>query len=306
MAAHDWREKALAEYLGVLQRTYDLLGTEPSVGVAYGKVADTISVDRWKMINLKTLIETLGILHTEINYNPMVNGKRQMGRQSTWQLMVPIEEARARIIEWDKEGESWEYEKRPGYAPKAPVGKGKYTTKPEVLPETAAEYAENHVATDSLVAMVETESRFLEEPPVTIAKSEREETRAIAGPEPDKTFAALASLRKDEPAALVEAARQYSNRQNAVEKQYQSLVTMGLEVDKEKFLSSISLPKDDLLDAISLVLPMITTLQIRNDSLLTQLNTARDKIKDYAEIKHNYERLQKRWNERVAERVANA
>jgi hypothetical protein len=304
MAPRNWREKALADYLNALENTYALLGTEPNAGVAYAKVAEAISVPHWRFINLKTLMEDLGILRSEIEYNAVVNGKRTMGRRSTWQLVVPLEEAKARIIKWDKKGDSWEYEKRPGYVPKAPVGKGRFS-KPELLVETAAEYAGNHIATDSLAAMMEAESRFQEEPPVTIAKTEREETRAIAGPEPEKTFAALASLRKDEPAALVEAARQYSNRQNAVEKQYQSLVTMGLDVDKEKFLASISLPRDEFLEAISLVLPLVTSLQNQNDYLLNQLNTARDRIKDYAEVKHSYERLQKRWNERVAEKVAN-
>lgn len=288
MAFADWRERALAEYIGILDKTYELLGDQPHIGVSYAKVADAISVPTWRMINLKTLMESEGILRTSIEYNPMVGGKRIMGRQSTWQLVVPIEEAKRRIIEWDKKGLSWEYEKRPDYVAKAPV---KYKSpRPEIIPMTAVEYS----------ATVE------EEPPVTIAKTEKEETRAIAGPEPQKAFAALASLRKDEPAALVEAARQYANRQTAVEQQYQTLVTMGLQVDKEAFLASISLPKDDLLDAISLVLPLITTLQNKNESLLAQLNAARDKTKDYAEVKHAYERLQKRWNERVAEKVMNA
>lgn len=295
MAARDWRKKALASYLDTLEQTYTLLGDKPNVGVSYGKIAETIGIPGWRFINLKTLMEEQGILRTEINYNVAHEGNRQMGRQSTWQLMVPIEEAKRRIIKWEAKGESWEYEKRPGYVPKFPTKKNR----PEVLPETAAEYADTRV----ISPMTQTVS---EEPPVTIAKTEKEETRAIAGPEPDKTFAALASLRKDEPMALIEAARQYASRQSAVEKEYQSLVTMGLRVDKDMFLKSIELPKDEFLEAISLVLPLVTSLQNQNDYLLNQLNTARDKIKDYAEVKHSYERLQKRWNERVAEKVMNS
>jgi type I site-specific restriction-modification system R (restriction) subunit len=215
-----------------------------------------------------------------------------MGRQSTWQLMVPIEEAKKRIIKWESKGDSWDYEKRPGYIPKFPTKKNR----PEVLPEPEITPA---------ATWAELRSISIDEPPVTIAKTEKEETRAIAGPEPEKTFAALASLRKDEPMALIEAARQYASRQSAVEKEYQSLVTMGLRVDKDMFLKSIELPKDEFLEAISFVLPLVTSLQNQNDYLLDQLNHARDKIKDYAEVKHSYERLQKRWNERVAEKVMN-
>ena len=296
MAARNWRENAMYEYMDVLEKTYALLGDKPNVGVAYQKVADAISVPGWRMVNLKTLMEEQGILRTEINYNAIVDGKRTMGRQSTWQLIVPIEEAKRRIIKWEKKGYSWEYEKRPGYVAKFPVKNKVAKPEPEVLVETAAEYIENRVTTWP----------NFEEPPVTIAKTEKEETRAIAGPEPEKAFAALASLRKDEPMALVEATRQYASRQTAVEQQYQSLVTMGLQVDKEKFLSSISLPKDDLLEAISLVLPLINTLENKNEHLLVQLNAARDKAKDYAEVKHAYERLQKRWNDMVAEKVRSA
>jgi hypothetical protein len=107
-------------------------------------------------------------------------------------------------------------------------------------------------------------------------------------------------MRKDEPRALIEAARQYMTRQDAVEKQYQSLVTMGLSVDKDLFFKSISLPKDDFLDAISHVVPLVTSMDSKFEILGNQLADARAKMKDYAEVKSNYERLQKRWNERVA------
>jgi hypothetical protein len=103
----------------------------------------------------------------------------------------PHNEARDLFIEWEKKGEPWEYERRSNYVVKAPQKKAEPMAVAEPLPEV----------------------------PVVVAKADREETRAIAGPEPEKAFAALASLRKDEPRALIEAARQYANRQTAVEKE---------------------------------------------------------------------------------------
>lgn len=268
------RAETNARYFGYLDKLYALMDYDKELSpAAYQEIAKTLEIPPWAMINLKTLLDELGILHSYNIYNPIIDGKRRMGRMGVWKLVKPRDEAMQLLEEWAAKGERWEYEKRSGYVPKAPT-----KVKREPVPEP-------------------------KEAPVAIATSDKEETRAIAGPEPDKTFASLASLRKDEPAALIEAAKQYANRQSAVEKEYQSLVTMGLTVDREKFFEAISLPRDEFLETISLVLPIITNLQNKNEHLLEQLNAARDKTKNYAEIKANYERLQKRWNERIAEKV---
>lgn len=269
------RNETNKRYLDILDKMYALMDHDKEVVPAsYQSIAAATDTPPWLMINLKTVLNELGILDSKLLYNPMVDGKRRMGKMGVWRLTVTREEATRILTEWMDKGESWEYERRPGYVVKAPAKRKKA---PEAEPKS--------------------------EPRVTIATSEKEETRAIAGPEPDKTFAALASLRKDEPTALVEAARQYANRQSAVEKEYQTLVTMGLAVDREKFFEAISLPRDEFLETISLVLPLISGLQNKNEHLLEQLNVARDKAKGYADLKFNYERLQKRWNERIAEKV---
>jgi len=268
------RDKATERYLTIVDDMYALMGYDKElVPASYQGVAKAIEAPPWQMINLKTVLNELGILDSKILYNPLIDGKRRMGKMSVWKLVKTQEEAKRLLNEWVAKGITWEYEQRPGYVAKAPVRR-KAAPAPVIVEE-----------------------------PVTIATSEKEETRAIAGPEPEKSFAALASLRKDEPTALVEAARQYANRQSAVEKEYQTLVTMGLAVDREKFFEAISLPRDEFLETISLVLPLISGLQNKNEHLLEQLNAARDKAKGYADLKFNYERLQKRWNERIAEKV---
>jgi len=269
------RDQATERYLKILDDMYALMDYDKElVPASYQEVAKAIGAPGWQMINLKTILNELGVLDSKILYNPFIDGVRRMGKMGVWRLVKTHEEAKAILNEWIAKGESWEYEKRSGYVVKAPV---RAKIKPEPKP--------------------------VEAPVVTIATSEAEETRAIAGPEPENPFAALTSLRKDEPAALIEAAKQYANRQSAVEKEYQSLVTMGLSVDRDKFFEAISLPRDEFLETISLVLPIITNLQNKNENLLTQLNAAREKAKDYTEIKANYERLQRRWNERIAEKV---
>ena len=282
MSSPSQRQAANERYMKTLRKLYALLDYDKvHDGVNYSTLAKTIESPAWEMLNLKNTLNEIGILETTVTYNDIVDGKVLNGRRAHWRLTVPLEEAERQLTEWAAKGLSWEYEKRPGYVVKAPFARSKRKASAEPVPEPR------------------------NEPTVTIATTEKEETRAIAGPEPEKTFAALASLRKDEPTALVEAARQYANRHLAVEKEYQSLVTMGLVVDKEKFLESISLPRDETLETISLVLPLVTQLQSKNESLLVQLNTAREKLRDYTEVKSNYERLQKRWNERVADKVRN-
>jgi hypothetical protein len=284
------RQQTLEKYLDYTKRLYDLLGAEPTIGVSYMKIARAAEIPPWMMINLKTLLEELGHLKTTIVYNPVVDGKTVMGRQATWQLKGTADEARNAIQEWEKKGEAWEYEKRSTYVVKAPVRPRKPV---EIVATELPETVQKQVVEDLNDI----------EPVVTVAQTEKEETRAIAGPEPKKTFTILAPLRKDEPRAFIEAARQYANRQTAVEKEYQSLVTMGLQVDRELFFKAISLPRDETLETVSLVLPLITELENKNTHLLDQLNAARDRVKDYAELKGNYERLQKLWNQRIADRV---
>lgn len=273
------RIKAKAKYLTTIERLYALLGDKEHEGVSYMDVAKTIDVPSNALLNVKTLLVDLGVLKASIVVNPIVNGKRIAGRRATWQLIEPLEEAMRRVSEWEALGEPWEYDKRKGYAPK-------FSSRPK--------------AREAVAVAVE------EEIPVTIAANEKEETRAIAGPEPEKAFSALAALRKDEPRALIEAAKQYMDRHKAVEREYQSLVTMGLNVDRDLFLQSISLPRDEFMEAVSLVVPLVVELESRVERLSTKVGDLQERTKDYATLKSNYERLQKTWNERVAEKVRSA
>ena len=257
-----------AEYIFALEQMYTLLEYDKiNIGINYKSMAETVGLTDGQMINLKTIAEELGILKTSVVVNPLVNGIRTRGRQATWQLVVPFETAKKRIVEWRKTGQPWSYTNRKGFAPKITR-----KNKPVELP-------------------------------VTIAQTDKEETRAIAGPEPEKPFDVLAPLRKDEPAALIEAAKQYANRWSDVENKYQELIRMGIQVDKEVFLRSIKMPRNEFLETLTLVLPIITDLQTNNEKLLRQLNDARDKTKDYLELKKKYEVLQKLQHDRIAERV---
>lgn len=100
-----------------------------------------------------------------------------------------------------------------------------------------------------------------EEAPVTVAKTEREEVRAIAGPEPEKPMEALREIRKDEPEALIEAARQYTNRGAAVQAKMKELAELGVTVDADLLAKAIHFETDERLETIAAILPLIDRLE---------------------------------------------
>lgn len=91
-------------------------------------------------------------------------------------------------------------------------------------------------------------------------------TRAIAGEEPESPFESLRRLRKDEPMALVEEARQYRGRLDLVAQRVKEMREQGIEVVEEAF----RLPRDPVLEAISLVVPAFDRLVRERDRLQEQ------------------------------------
>lgn len=98
---------------------------------------------------------------------------------------------------------------------------------------------------------------------VAIRTDEKEQpVEAIAGPDAPKPFdtPAMRELRKDEPAALVAAARQYANRQDAVFSKFDELEKLGIKIDRTKAMQAVKLERDDELEGIVKVLPHIDQL----------------------------------------------
>lgn len=113
---------------------------------------------------------------------------------------------------------------------------------------------------------------------------------AITGPDAPKPFAALAPMRKNEAAALVEAARQYADRGSTVDAKLdeieRTMATIGVAFDREMLRGSITLERDERLETVGLVLPYIHELEQRV-ARLTQDNTdlrgSRDELRQLKE-----------------------
>lgn len=79
--------------------------------------------------------------------------------------------------------------------------------------------------------------------------------------EPESPFAEIRPLRKDEPYALVQAARQYEGTKDFIDEEVKRFAEHGIKFDP----SVIGLPRDERLEAIVLVLPVIDRFEREAD-----------------------------------------
>lgn len=93
-------------------------------------------------------------------------------------------------------------------------------------------------------------------------------SRLIVGDEAESPFEELRRLKKDEPMALIAAAREYRGRFNLVAQRVQEMREQGIEVSEEAF----RLPQDPILESISLVVPAFDRIVSERDRLLTQVD----------------------------------
>lgn len=91
-------------------------------------------------------------------------------------------------------------------------------------------------------------------------------TRLIVGEEGETPFEELRRLKKDEPMALIAAAREYRGRLDLVARRVSEMREQGIEVAEEAF----RLPRDPILEAISLVVPAFDRIVGERDRLMEQ------------------------------------
>lgn len=108
-------------------------------------------------------------------------------------------------------------------------------------------------------------------PPLGHSARVPDETVAIVGPDPVQPLAALAPARKDEGKALVEAARQYQSRSDAVIEHLKAIEALGIKVDRVAAMGAIELGRDERLENVSDVLDYVTELEAKNAKLERQI-----------------------------------
>jgi len=236
------------------------------------------------------LMETLGLLSRKAHYDPRTNDQGESlwpTRGTTNTLKMSADEGAKLIAKHFANG---------GYMKVSAIGNKKVLSRD--VPEKPV-YDVERVA-------VRTNDK---DEPVEAVVGEDAPTlgEALATPELRAQFR---EMRKDEPAAFVEAARQYENRNEFVIAKLKEIEAMGVVIDREKVLKGVHLQRDDELEGVVKVLPYIAELEQRlkqaegwrEDMLAAQreTRTLRDeKRKAEAEVAR-----QKEANTRLAEKMA--
>lgn len=284
------RQNAIDETWAVLNAVYGLI--TPGTPIEYKTVAlaEQLGYTHGRAEDRCQTLQNLGILTRTINYGrPDATGVWKVGRFAMWDLHMAKTEAIAKVEAWVKQYEAGEV-----MLPRTPRQKVKRAEKRE---KDLTEFRNQpRVAPGGPIERV------------IVAKDPTEDVRAVAGPEAESPMAALRPLRKaDDATALIAAARQYAVRADKITSVVQDLVatakSMGIEVDEGALRLGITLPTDERLETISLVLPVIDTLEARVESLNQQVLAQKGKVREYDAMTVEVRRLKVRVEALVSERV---
>jgi hypothetical protein len=261
--------KSLAMRLSLVDKLYDLMGE----GVWFERarserMAELTDTSASLMNTSKADLTRIGVI--DVRYVGEPSGKG--GRYADWRLAVSRDEAKKRATAlWS--------------GPRKTI-----TSAPEPRVEIASEVrTPARLAQDERIA-------------VAIANTEREETRAIAGPETTSPFESLRPMRRSEHAALAEAVRQYATRTQLVTTKLRELEALGIHINP----SSVKMDKDPAMEAQSVLLPYINELEGRCAVFEKTVASLQAQVKGADELRTQARQL-KAQNERlIAEKVARA
>ena len=274
--------------LHLIRQLYELIGGvgHEASGLSSKVLADTFGVNENVFERARKELRGVGALTMRFTGIPVEEGG---GRIAHWTLTKSYEEIEKLLRE------QWENESN-GVAKDdnelLPTSAGTMSTverTPELLPELTPAVPES---TYTIVRQ-----------PVVIAKSEREETRAIAGPDSTSPFAGIRVLRRDESAAYVAAAKQYSQRSTLIDTKLKELEDAGIIVDR----AAIHFDRDEQFEAVGQALPYITALENTVKNLEASVADLQRKSKDLPELRSRVESQKRQIDRMVAAKVnANA
>ncbi len=111
---------------------------------------------------------------------------------------------------------------------------------------------------------------------VLVAESGEGKAEGIAAHVDQTTITRLKEARKDEPAALIEAARRYANRDDRLDGMVADMeraaAEMGIPFDRDSAFGLFTVERDEFLETIALVLPYVDRLEKENERLKETLH----------------------------------
>lgn len=150
-------------------------------------------------------------------------------------------------------------------------GQGRSSKYRFVVPQDEAETILGKFGWENITAFKE-EARPSRARVAVASPSDNGALRATAGPDGESPFSALRPLKYNESAAQIEAARQYRDRVSFIEQQLAEFRERGIKVDPRAF----KIDRDARLDAITLTLPYIDSLEKQIENLTSNLKRSGD------------------------------
>jgi hypothetical protein len=288
-------QAARDRHLHLVRQLYELTGGVgvEAHGLSSAVIGETFGVNENVFERVRKSLRAVGALSVRFTAIPLADGG---GRIAHWTLTKPYEEVEALIrAMWNgANGEAKDDIGLPG----------------DMSPEAAyvAGIADGERV---VIAKRDSEEEPLPAPkpkapdtaPVVIAKRDSEEVRAIAGPDNESPFAGIRVLRRDESAAYVAAAKQYSQRSTLIDTKLKELEDAGIVVDR----TAIHFARDEQFEAVGQALPYITALENTVKNLEASVADLQRKSKDLPELRHRVEAQKRQIDRMVAAKVnANA
>ena len=268
-----WVIKARNTQLHLIHQLYELTGGVgvEAHGLSSAVLGETFGVNENVFERARKALRAIGGLSVRFTGIPVEEGG---GRVAHWTLTKPYEEVEALLQE------QWRRESSGNGEAKDDIG----------LPGGMSPEA-------AYVAGIADGER------VVLAKRDSEEVRAIAGPDNGSPFAGIRVLRRDESAAYVAAAKQYSQRSTLIDTKLKELEDAGIVVDR----TAIHFARDEQFEAVGQALPYITALENTVKNLEASVADLQKKSKDLPELRSRVETQKRQIDRMVADKVnANA
>jgi hypothetical protein len=268
--------------MSIVEGLYALLGVDtPYTPAGSHAMADVLDVGYSPLERIVHNLRDLGAMTTEVAFAKATPKNPKPGKVATWTLTRPLEEVRPEIERlWQQEDE---HHHQGMHAPRPVRGTGIAAVRAADPAELASHAAQRREVAEALAPYFE-KKRADRSKARPISTEERSAYQTGPDPEPAQ-WAPLRSLRKDEPAALVESVRQWRNRGNLLEAKLAELVGAGIAVDPDAFRRSANLGAGDpetlaRYRAIVDVLPYIEDLERSVANLQKQIDPYRSKVRE--------------------------
>jgi hypothetical protein len=291
MAQVRWNKQPWENHVRAL---VDLLGVNKPQNTRREEVAEALGLKLWQIDVITGPMREMGALAVEATA-----GKRRDDgmptRKSTWTITA---DADTILAEAKKNGFVWGRSK--GRQPNKLGDSRDYTTDgraPAKLTPTLPRPFHDHSSSASEAARwTPADLRWT---PADLGTSS---TRSTDTDEPESPFAVLKPLKRDEQAALIEAARQYRGRKEFIDEEIERFAKHGLKLDP----AAVGIPRDERLDHILLVLDYVTRLERENERLQNYAQEGMRNSGTEKELRQVIERQEKALEELVRQRADSA